>query len=352
MSPITKSGRNKFILLGILCLAGGYFAMVHRPWASGGSTAKAQPSPMAPSPNARPINPPKQAETVQDYEPPLSKKVEAIIEKAISEKWPNMQLRALISMTRDPRLIAELWKRDPLEGQDLCVLAMHGETPEQRCKAAELWAGAAPDNAEPKYILLLERLAMKKNPADIIPELYEVIELKTLDSYFPERSLAFDFVANNYGLSPSDGIMGMYFNKTNSKAYNIINLLAQYATTMAGSGVTEKEELAGLVAGMATQIENKRALKFQEYQSAIVSEFQVLNQLDDQTEYGRQGFTVTDRKKELSQKSVENMAMQDACINAWATDRNLGLLFQQRSQALGEYEAYRQIYALIKSGTK
>ena len=96
----------------------------------------------------------------------------------------------------------------------------------------------------------------------------------------------------------------------------------------------------------------KRTLKFQEYQSAIVSEFQVLNQLADQTEYGRQGFTVVDRKKELSRKSDVNMDMMKTCKNAWASDTNLSQLFQQRSQALGEYEAYRQIYAMIKTGTK
>ena len=96
----------------------------------------------------------------------------------------------------------------------------------------------------------------------------------------------------------------------------------------------------------------KRTLKFQEYQSAIVSEFQLLNQLADQTEYGRQGFTVVDRKKELSRKSDVNMDMMKTCKNAWASDTNLSQLFQQRSQALGEYEAYRQIYAMIKTGTK
>ena len=289
---------------------------------------------------------------MQDYEAPLSKKVEAIIEKAISEKWSNTQLCAVISMTRDPRLIAELWTRDPLGAQDLCVLAMHSKTSDQRSKAAELWAAAATDNAEPKFIFLLERLAIKKKIAEIIPELYGVIKLKTLDSYHSERSMAFDFVAKNNGLSFGDGIAGINANDTSSKAYNIINLLAQYATTQAGAGVTQKEQLAGLVAGMATQIENKRALNFKEYQSAIVAEFQILNQLDDQTEYGRQGHTVADRKKELSRKSDVNMDMMETCMRAWASDSNLSQLFQQRSQALGEYEAYRQIYALIKTGTK
>ena len=114
MFSISKGGRIKFILLGVLCLAGCYFGMMHRPQASGGTTAKAQPIPTASYLNARPNNSPKQAETMQDYEAPLSKKVEAIIEKAISEKWSNTQLCAVISMTRDPRLIAELWTRDPL----------------------------------------------------------------------------------------------------------------------------------------------------------------------------------------------------------------------------------------------
>ncbi len=275
-------------------------------------------------------------------------KSESAISQAISQKWPNVEVRALISMTRSPDLVAELWSRQPLDAQDLCVLALHSGTKEQRLKAAGLWAELEPNNAEPRYTLFLEKWLNQEDKEKIIPELYELIKLGQIDSYFAERSIAYDLVAQTQGLSPKDGISPLDANDTNTKAYNMLNLLSKFAATSPNSDVTSKEKLAGLCAGLSSQILAKKGLRMQEYQSAIVSELQVLNQLEEQTEYGRENFTVLDRKSELKRKSQEDMNMMRICNDAFVLNTGLTQLFKQRAQALGEYEAYQQVHAIIR----
>ena len=284
--------------------------------------------------------------------PKDSKKVEDLVARAITEKWPNIQLRALISMTRDNRLIEELWARGPVDPLDLCVLAMHSKTPEQRKAAAERWAVADANNAEPRYILLLERWKTESDKVKLLGEISNIQKLPKLDSYFSDRSLAFDIMLRDSGMSAVNGISPLDANDTRSKAANIMTLLAKYGSELKKSDIDGQEQLAAIGAGLAKQLESKQQLSIIEIQIAITGEFEILKHLDDQTEYGRPGFTVAERKVELEQKSTENMQMQDAVIQSFKSDPNLLQLFNQRVHVLGEYQAYQQIYHLLKTGAR
>lgn len=343
--------RHKFTIIGALCLIAAYCVISRRNPAPSPPAGSIPPTAQsAPAPSI--AHAPEQGlDDQEDKVPELSPKVKNIVRRAISERWPNNQLCALISMTRDPELIAELWMRDPLDAHDLCVLAMHSATPDQKRRAAELWAERDPDNAEPKYGLFLERWINEKNKTGLIQEIYGLVKLGKLDSYFSDRSAAYDLLMQSHGLSGEGGIRGMDANDTHSKAMNVLNLLSKYNSEAIGAGPDEKAQLAGLTAGMARQLENRKSVTLQEYQAAVTGELRALRQLDDQTEYGSEGFTVADRKKELLQRSNENMAMSKACMDAWAADPGLAQLFRQRAQALGDYEAYRQIYALLNKSS-
>lgn len=287
----------------------------------------------------------------EDYEPPLSQKTLDIINRAIREKWPSIQIRALIAMTRDPRLIAELWRREPVDVNDLSTLTLYSSTQEERLAAAELWAKADPGNAEPQYTLFLNKFIKDKNIKNLLPELDGILALPRSDSYLNELSLAYDVVQKHCGLENEIGIFGMQGGYTaQSSGRKILNVLSEYVKSN-GISVDEKVEIAGLAAGLTRQVLNKKSLSSTEYSDALAGELGCLSQIDGQIDYGEEGVTVEDRRNELSRLFDEEREMTRICQEEFRVNKDLFIIFNQRKQSVGEYEAYRQLYNSIKQNS-
>ena len=334
--------RRWLVLIAVVIFCGSCFFAVHS------YTVQHQPQATVKSPETKVANRGAGTTSLPDtVNPSKPKKVASIVSRAITEKWPNLQIRALISMTRSPELIAELWSRQPLDAQDLCILTLHSTTPDDKIKAAKLWAELEPNNAEPRYTILVNEWLHSSDKSSLLPQILEIINSSKINSYYSERSIAYEMVAKSQSLAPIDGISPLDASDTNTKAFNLLNLVVKNASELAGSDIASRENLAAICAGLAGQIVTKKDLRMQEYQSAVVAELSALNQLDDQTEYGREGYSVADRKKELARISEENMNMKRLCNESISNNPTLAELFKTRSKALGEYEAYRQIYSLI-----